>query len=234
MKSIPLIFILLFSLLGICSASEEKDTSHYDIVAEYIRSLGAIYRIQQTAEKEFQDDNDTITSRMMATVRSSTRMKLELNASISALQRMKLKKTFTACAELLPMTIQNYKAKIELHDAVIKIAETIMNPSPNDDINYGNLASRISEIRVTLEYIDESIFQLMPLVFALLIDEKPDSEGHMSHLNITTAQKQKLIDDINVKFGESLDKSNKNWTVSAAALLKTYLLKDFKCVDEWK
>ena len=89
------------------------------------------------------------------------------------------------------------------------------------------------EITAALEYIDESIFQSMVLVFALLIDEKPDSKGHMSHLNITKAQRQKLIENINVLFGESLDKQNKNWTVSSAALLKSYLLKDYKCIDEW-
>jgi hypothetical protein len=89
------------------------------------------------------------------------------------------------------------------------------------------------EITATFEYIDESIFQMMVLVFALLIDEKPDSEGHMSHLSITKAQRQTLIDNINYLFGESLDKQNKNWTVSSAALLKSYLLKDYKCIDEW-
>jgi hypothetical protein len=73
----------------------------------------------------------------------------------------------------------------------------------------------------------------MVLVFALLIDEKPDSEGHMSHLDITKAQRQRLIDNINGLFGESLDKENKNWIVSSASLLKAYLLKDYKCTDEW-
>jgi hypothetical protein len=73
----------------------------------------------------------------------------------------------------------------------------------------------------------------MVLVFALLIDEKPDSEGHMSHLNITKAQRQKLIDNINDLFGERVDKENKTWTVSSASLLKAYLLKDYKCIDEW-
>jgi hypothetical protein len=91
----------------------------------------------------------------------------------------------------------------------------------------------MAEITASMEYIDESIFKSMVLVFGLLIDEKPDSEGHMSHLKITKAQRQKLINDIDGLFGDSLDKENKNWTVSSAALLKAYLLKDYKCIDEW-
>jgi len=72
----------------------------------------------------------------------------------------------------------------------------------------------------------------MVLVFALLIDQQPDNEGHMSHLNITKAERQKLLDSINGLFGESLDKKNQNWIVSSASLLKGYLLKDYKCIDE--
>ena len=120
-----------------------------------------------------------------------------------------------------------------LHNELITIAKIFLDPVPKPGVDYSKMAARMPEITATLEYIDESIFQSMVLVFALLIDEKPDSEGHMSHLNITKAQRQKLIDNINVLFGESLDKQNKNWTVSSAALLKSYLLKDYKCIDQW-
>jgi hypothetical protein len=89
------------------------------------------------------------------------------------------------------------------------------------------------EITATFEYVDESIFQMMPLVFGLLIDEKPDNEGHMSHLNITKDQRRYFINTIDAYFGKNLDEQNKNWTVSSAALLKSYLLKNYKCVDEW-
>ena len=109
-----------------------------------------------------------------------------------------------------------------------------LEPTPKAGVDYTKMVARMPEINASLEYIDQSIFQTMPLVFALLIDEKPDSKGHMSHLNITKAQRQKLIDNINGLFGDSLDKKNKNWTVSSAALLKAYLLKDYKCIDEWQ
>ena len=234
MKKIILMIGILLSLLGTCAAAEEvKDTPHYNVVNEYIRSLGAIHRIQQVAAKEIQEDNDKDnqrTSIMMSAIRNGTRVKLELNASISALKGMKLKKPFET---LLPTTISWYKHKIELHDEIITISKTFLNPVPKPGVDYTKMAARMPEITAALEYIDESIFQSMVLVFALLIDEKPDSEGHMSHLSITKAQRQTLIDNINYLFGESLDKQNKNWTVSSAALLKSYLLKDYKCIDEW-
>jgi hypothetical protein len=126
MKTCP-VLIILFILLIIPSVSlaedqskesndySKKETPHYDVVAEYIRSLGAIHNIQHIATQELQEDNNTDNpeiSKMMSAIRNSTRVKLELNASISALENMKLKKSFDT---LLPTTIEFYKNKITLH-----------------------------------------------------------------------------------------------------------------------
>lgn len=223
-------------LLPLCFSCETeakaKETPHYDVVTEYIRSLSAIHRIEQTARKEFQEDADNSIKKLMDGVRSSTRYKLQLGLSIAALKRMTLKKPFD---ELISNTISFYKMKIKLHEEVIEILQSFIGGSadPKSDVDYSKMTARMPEITAKIEYIDESIFQSMVLVFALLIDEKPDNEGHMSHLNITKVQRQKLLDNINIMFGDSLDKENKTWTVSSAALLKTYLLKDYKCIDEW-
>ncbi len=233
MKYSPIIIILFLSISAVSLAAEKKETPHYDVVNEYIRSLGTIYNLQKVATKDIEVDkkaDDPTTASLMSGIRNSTRVKLELNYSIQNLKGMNLNKPFDT---LLPTTIEFYKKKHELHDDLIKIVTTLLS-GPKPGVDYGKMAAIMPQITAQVEYIDESIFQLMPMVFALLIDMKPDSEGHMSHLNISTAQKQKLIDSINGYFGESLDQKDKNWTVSAAALLKTYLLKDYKCTDEWQ
>jgi len=231
MKYAPIIIILLLSISATSSATGKKhETPHYDVVVEYIRSLGAIHNIQRTADIEFQEDNQSENpgiAKLMSGIRSSTRIKLELNASIAAMRRMKLEKPFET---LLPMTIESYQQKIDLHNEMIKISETFID-GPKLGVDYSKMSARMPEIIATLEFIDETIFKMMPLVFALLIDKKPDSKGHMSHLNITKEQRQKLIDNINGSFGKSLYKEKKN---SSAALLKAYLLKDYKCTDEWQ
>ena len=53
----------------------------------------------------------------------------------------------------------------------------------------------------------------------------------MSHLNITNEQRNQLKNSINTLFGESLDLNNQNWTVASAAVLKTYLEKDYVAKD---
>jgi hypothetical protein len=225
----------LITNLSFAADAKAKETPHYDVVAEYIRSLGAINNIEQMAAKEYQDENvkNNPTQLMMNGIRSSTRFKLELRSSIAALKKMTLNEPFDT---LNPTIISFYEEKIKLHDELIKISSIYLDAATNGaakpGVDYSNMLARSAEITASMEDLDESIFKSMVLVFALLIDQKPDSEGHMSRLIITKAERQKLIDDINHLFGESLDKENKSYTVGSAAVLKGYLLKDYKCVDE--
>ena len=85
-----ILFLLLLPGMAFSAAmNERKDAPHYAVVAEYIRSLGAIHTIQQISANEFQDDKDNVTLKMMSAIRYSTRIKLELSCSISVLREMK-------------------------------------------------------------------------------------------------------------------------------------------------
>jgi hypothetical protein len=65
-----------------------------------------------------------------------------------------------------------------------------------------------------------------------LSGSKPDSKNHLGHLIITRAERAKLIHDLTMDFGTKLDKKNQNSTVSSASVLRTYLLKNYKCADD--
>lgn len=222
-------------LLCVCVASAKAappgDSPHYAVVAEYVRSMGAIHGIQRVATIELQEDaqnENPAVAKLMSGIRSSTRTLLELRTSISALEQMSLQEPFET---LLPTTVEFYKKKLALHDEMRTIAKTLLQ-GPEPGVNYQAMVARMPEITAMMEYIDESLFKMMPLVFGVLIDMTPDSQGHMSRLAITRAQRRTLIDSIDASFGESLDQEKKNWTVSAAGMLKAYLLKDYTCNDE--
>jgi hypothetical protein len=103
---------------------------------------------------------------------------------------------------------------------------------PKPDVDYGKLAAEMPKIRAELEYIDHTLFDATALIFATLIDPKPDSKNHLSHLIITKAERAKLIDELTGAFGSKLDQKDQNFTVSAASVLKAYFLKDYKCSDQ--
>jgi hypothetical protein len=236
MKKLMVILILLPILIVQAADAQpkanSKDTSPYNIVSEYIRSLSAVHRIQQTATNEAKEAGDDHMQSMMNAIRNFTRFKLELNASIGMLGSMRLtRKPFD---DLIPATIFIYKEKVKLFDEDLQISKMFATPIPKPGVDYQKMATRMPEITAKIGYLDETLFQSMVIVCGLLIDEKPDSEGHMSHLNISTEQRQSMIDRIDSAFGESLNSKNTNYTVASAGMLKTFLQGSHKSTDEWQ
>ena len=89
------------------------------------------------------------------------------------------------------------------------------------------------KLTATLESIDRALLQATPLIFATLIDEKPDKDGHVSRLTITRAQRDGLVRSLQISFGKKLDLSDQNFTVASASVLRGYLSrKGYKCSDE--
>jgi hypothetical protein len=157
----------------------------------------------------------------------SSRMQFELRAQINMLKGMRLKPPFET---LIPNVVEFYAQKIEFWRQLGEIASTFIS-DPKPDVDYGKLAASMAKIRAALDGIDESLFKASPLIFATLVDLKPDSKNHVSHLTITKAERAKLLDAITTDFGAKLDQKEQNFTVSAASVLKS-LLSDFKSSDE--
>jgi hypothetical protein len=242
MKKIVVLVLLMMPFFFTCNSDAakkvkvKKETPHNEVVAEYIRSLSVVYQIQKTSMKEQAEnaEDPNPTQRVMDSIRNFTKLKYEMQVSINTLKNMHLKPPFET---LIPTTIELYQRKYKLYDESLKTSKILVSGAPKPGVNYDKLLARAPEITAEAEINDETIFKLMPLVFALLIDEKPDDEGHMSHLTITKEQKQKYIESIDLAFGDIISEENQskmNWTVSSAYILKSYLQKDYKCLDEWK
>jgi hypothetical protein len=133
--------------------------------------------------------------------------------------------------QLIPNITAFYERKILLWKRMTEIGSDFIG-GPRPGVDYGKLAAEMPQIRGQLDYIDHALFEVSPGIFATLIDLKEDSKGHASHLIITKEERAKLIDNLNTDFGTKLDAKDQNWTVSAASVLKAYLLKDFKPSDE--
>ena len=96
----------------------------------------------------------------------------------------------------------------------------------------GKLTAEVPKIRAQIDYVDNTLFKVTPLIFATLIDQKPDSKNHLSHLIITKEEREKLLHTLKAAFGKKLEQKNQNYGVSSASVLKAYLTKDYKCSDE--
>jgi hypothetical protein len=209
------------------SAQTQKkaESPHLDFVNEFVRELAAIENIRETAQKE---NNENPNTPMPNMIHSSTLFQLELRSDSRMLKSMHLKEPY---GDIIKSVASFIDEKIEVWQRMSDIARTFMS-GPVDGVDYGKLGAEMPELRGRLDYLDQSIFQATPAVFATLINEKEDSHGFVSHLIITKAERTALIERLNTSFGIKLDQKNQNYTVSAASVLKAYLQKDFKCSDE--
>jgi hypothetical protein len=90
-------------------------------------------------------------------------------------------------------------------------------------------------IRATLEDIDHTIFaSVTPLVCMALLDMRPDSKDHVSHLAITKAEKAELIRKLVSGFGDALNQDRKNFMVSAGFVMKGFLEEHLCSDDRWE
>lgn len=217
-----LMSIVLFVIVGPAYAQENTSL---DFVSEFIRELGAVEKIRSTGEQELKEKDG---NPFAGSIRNSTRVQLELRASIGMLNGMHLKPPIDGLPQSI---IELYKQKIEFHQKLIDIASQFM-AGQKPSVDYGKLTAEMPKITASLEYLDETLFKVTPVVFGALIDMKEDSQGHASHLTITKAERQKLIRDIKISFGSKLSAKNQNYTVSSASVLLSYLQKDFKCSDD--
>jgi hypothetical protein len=206
-------------------SKNKPETPHLEFVTEYIRELAATQEIRDTAERDLAQDPQAVFSNC---IHSSTLMQLELGSQVSQLKQMRLDEPF---GKLIPNIIGLYEDKIELWHQMIDICSAfVAGPKPN--VDYGQLGADMPKVRANLDFIDKGLFDATPLIFTTLIDMKPDSHGHASHLLITKAEREDLIKTIDTDFGSKLDDKGANYTVSSAWVLKEGLKKDFKSSDD--
>jgi hypothetical protein len=188
-------------------------------VNEYIRELGVNDRLRRQAESELKEPGANPTAAM---VRGSTRIVLELAAQQSMLRGMKLSGRFAdvpgSIAEFYDWAIKTHKDFIALGDALAA--------GPRPGVDYQAVAAKAPKLTAMIDHIDRALFDATPLIFAALIDEKPDKEGHMSRLTITRAQRDSLVKSLQLSFGARMDAADQNHLVGSATLLRDFLTKN--------
>jgi hypothetical protein len=207
----------------------KPETPPLNFVTEYVRELAATEQMRASSQQELtQAKDDSFATSTTTMIHWDTASQLELRSEIAMLRGMRLKGPFD---ELIPTLTLYYKRKIELHQRMIDISTALL-AGPKPGVDYSKLAAEIPQIRAKLEFIEKSVFEATPLVFSTLIDMKPDSRNHASHLVITKEERDRLVETITNDFGAKLDEKDQSYPVASASVLKAYLLKDYKSADE--
>jgi hypothetical protein len=223
------ILLAVFAAAAFCSAATADDdkAARIAFVNEFIRELISIQGVRDGFLRDHAEDK-TSTDQMATIIRTSTRMNLELQASIHMLQGIKLREPFGKFSESLQ---EIYKKKQDLNDEIISTASQFV-AGPKPDVDYGALAARMPQLTAKDGYLDKIIFDATAAIFLSLVDSREDKQGHLSHLIVTTDQRKRMIRRIETAFGGKLDEKDQTYIVSAAWLIREGLRKDYKSSDD--
>jgi hypothetical protein len=210
--------------------TKQADTPPLVFVTEYVHQLVTNEDRRAEAEKDFNlAKQEAPSSVFLEAIHGSTRIQLELRDQIATLNRMHLSGQFDF---LIPGIVAFYEQKIKLHQQMIDICSAFVG-GPKPGVDYDQLAIEMPKIRAEMEQTDHYLMDVIPAVFGTLVDLKADSKGHCSHLVITKAEKEKLVEDLTTGFGDKLDQKSPNFIVGSAQILNSGLTKkNFLSADD--
>jgi hypothetical protein len=205
----------------------KPETSHLSFVKEYIRELTADEDINVSAAKELSEAK-TPDEQFSTGIYVSKSRQLELRSQIRMLKSMRLDPPYES---LIPGLIAFYQDEIGLHQSLIDLSSKFL-AGPKPGVDYQALAAKLPQLRAELEATQKAVFEATPLVFMTLIDMKPDSQGHASHLIITKREKSDLQSDLEILLKDQPEHGDHDYYISAAMVLRDAFQKGHKCADE--
>lgn len=209
--------------------SPRPETPHLRFVKEYVRELISDEELKVSAQKELSEAK-TPDAQFSTGIYFSKSVQLELRTQIGMLKSMRLDPPYET---LIPTLIDYYKHQIELHQRLMEInSKFLALAGPKPGIDYQALAAKVPQLRAELEATQKAVFEVAAFVFTTLIDMKPDSQGHVSHLIITKEEKSDLQSNLDIILKGQPEQGDHDYYISAAMVLRAAFLKGHKCADE--
>lgn len=209
------------------SLPKAAETPHLLFVKEYVRELISDEEVKTSGEKELSEAK-SVNEQLSTGIYFSKSVELELRSQIAVLKGMRLNTPYDF---LIPTLVASYQRQIELHQKLIYLNSIFMK-GPKPGVDYSALAAKLPQIRAELENVEKSVFEMAAPTFMTLIDPKPDSQGHASHLLITKAEKSDLQDQLDIMLKGQSGEGDHDYYISAAMVLRGGFQKGHKCADE--
>src|SRR6266550_4107460 len=210
-------------------AGNAQKAARIALAQEFVRELEVIYRLQETAKKEFAEDSSG-SGKLTTGTRVETRTLFEMNDSINRLSMINVDSRW---AEFRDALKKLHQERIVLVYEMNQTSKTLL-AGPEPDVNYGKLTARAPEITAQVEQIDKIIFTMaQAMFFALVDDARVAADGKLYQLMLTKKDRTSMVQLIDKVFGRTLEDKNATHIVSAAWAIKYGLTRPhYKAADE--
>jgi hypothetical protein len=206
-----------------------QKTARIALAQEFVRELEVLYRLQETAKKEFAEDSST-SGRLVTGIRVGTRTLFEMNDSINRLNMINVDAEWVKLRDMLK---QLHQQRILVVQEMNQMSKMLL-AGPEPGVNYGKLTARAPELTAQVEEIDKSMFTMAQAMFFALVDDgRVGTDGNLHHLILTKKARTSMIQLIEKIFGPTLEDKAASRIVSSAWAIKYGLTRPhYKAADE--
>jgi hypothetical protein len=211
-------------------SDKEKHAARIAFANEFLRELGAAYKVQQVATKELALDVSP-TDKMMTAIRSSTRIIMDAKTNVGMLSDIHLDER---CSGFVDGLRDINETRQSIHQEMIQISMVFLSDQ-KPDIDYGKLVSRMPQLTAENDSLDETLFKMAPAVFLCLVDDaRVNAADNLDHLVLTGAERAQMLRYIRSLFGPALDaKGDQKYIVSAGWVINQGLsMKKYSSADD--
>ena len=202
-----------------------QETSPLQFVSEYLREFSAIEHIRLAEEREFQAAGQSMLSICIA---SGNRYRREIADQMTRMGHMSV----PAASQSLPgRLVDLYGRKLELYVQVVDACSALQAGGAPSNASYLEVMSVVSRYNAKVDSIDRSLFQTSTEAYSALLDTPRAPHGDPRRLQITMAQKQTLLREIDLEFGNELQDDQQTYLVNAATVIRD-AIRAHKASDE--
>jgi hypothetical protein len=210
--------------------ANEQQAARIALVQEFVRELEFLYRSQEIAKKEF-DEEPSASGKVATSVRVGTRTLLQMNESINRLNM--ITGLAERWAQIRDSLKEAHQQRIQIVQEVNEMSKAILS-GPTPGVNYGQMTARAPELTAYMEQLDKTLFTVSQAMFFALVDEdRVGKDGNLHHLLLTKKERASMVQSIDKGFGPTLGDNNASYVVSAAWAINYGLTRPiYKSADE--
>lgn len=220
----PVSWLALIVCISLFSSAHARDTPPLQFVSEYLREFSAIEHIRLAEEREFQAPRPDM---LAICIESGNRYRREIAQQTARMQVMSVPPPSQALPARL---VQLYGQKLELYTQVVNTC-TALKAGANSSASYLEVMSVVSKYSTKVDSIDQSLFQTSTDAYSTLLNKNQGPRDFPRRLDITAAEKQALLRQIDRDFGDELQDDQQTYLVNAATVIRNAIRKH-KASDE--
>lgn len=202
-----------------------QETASLQFVTEYLREFSTVEHIRLAEERDLQAARQSMLSICIA---SGNRYRREITDQMTRMGNMSV----PAPSQSLPgRLVELYGRKLKLYAQVVDACSALQAGGAPANASYLEVMSVVSTYNAKVDSIDRSLFETSTEAYSTLLGSPRRPDDGPRRLGITMAQKQALLREIELEFGNELQDDQQTYLVNAATVIRD-AIRAHKASDE--